>query len=366
MRILDRYIVKSVLGIFLLCVLSFLWLSVVIDIFSRLEDILKLKVGLNLLVKYYLASLPVMFVQVAPISSLLATLFTFGKLNRNNEIIAMRSSGLSIFQISKSVIVFGLIASLFVFWVNDRFVPRSLFLTQKIRNYMDSGPKKTAGKENETLSNLSIYGLKNRLFFVTRFSPATNTMEGVTILEHDKQQNISKKIIANKGIYKNGIWTFYQCITYEFDENGQMKNEPTYMEEEIMMIPETPQDFLSQKQSPDFMTISQLDFYIQKLSGSGAVSVVRNLSIDLYQRFTYPLTSLVIIMIGIPFSLIMKRKATGLSSLGIAIMVGFLYYVLNAVSIALGKLGVLPPLLAVSLSHIAALLLSFRLIYSMP
>lgn len=366
MRILDRYILKSVLSIFLLCVLTFLWLYVVIDVFAHLDDILKLKVNFNILIKYYLAYLPIIFVQVAPISCLLSTLYTFGKLNRNNEIIAMRASGLSIFQIAKGIIVFGIIVSVFVFWINDRFVPRAMFLTQKIQDYMDNGSKKTQGKETEVLNNLSIYGLKNRLFFVSKFSPSTNTMEGITILEHDKHQNINKKIIANKGIYKNRIWTFYQCVTYEFDENGQMKNEPKYLEEEIMTIPETPQDFLSQKQSPSFMTIAQLDFYIEKLSASGAVTVVRNLKIDLYQRFSACVTSLIIILIGIPFSLMMKKRATGISSLGIAIMVGFLYYVVNAISIALGKEGLLTPLLAVSLSHIVALIFSVYFMSVLP
>jgi lipopolysaccharide export system permease protein len=366
MRILDRYILKSVLRIFLLCVLSFLLLYVVVDAFANLDDFLKQKTSLTLLTRYYLAYLPIIFVQIAPISCLLSVLYTFGKLNRDNELIAMRASGLSILQIAKSVMVLGAIVSVLVFWVNDRFVPRSLFVTQKLKIYMETGSKKAQEKENETITNLSIYGLRNRLFFVNKFIPSTNTLEGISILEHDKDQNITRKIIANKGVYKDGLWTFYQCVTYDFDENDQVKGEPKYLDEEIVSIPETPQDFLDQRQSPDFMTISQLDFYIQKLSGSGATAVIRNLTVDLFQRFSAPLTSFIIILIGIPFSLIMRKRATGLSSLGVAIMVGFLYYVVNAISIALGKAGILPALLAVTLSHVMAIAVSFYLISALP
>ncbi len=315
---------------------------------------------------YYLAYLPIIFVQVSPIACLLSTLYTFGTLNRNNELIAMRSSGLNIFQISRTVIMFGIIVSACVFWVNDRFVPSSMSLTEKIKAQMESGTKRAKEKEREAITNLSMYGLKNRLFFVNKFSLATNTMERIIILEHDEKQNITKKIVANKGVYKDGQWKFYQCITYHFDENVQIKEEPQYLEEEVMDIPETPYDFLHQMLLPDFMTISQLNNYMWRLSKSGATTVIRNLKVDLYQRFASPLTSIIIILLGIPFSMMMKKRATGLSSVGLSIMVGFFYYVLNAVSVALGKAGIFMPVLAVSLSHIIALISAIYLIETLP
>jgi len=364
MRILDRYILKSVLSIFLSCIFIFLFLYVIIDILSHLEDILKQQVNLSVLIQYYLSYLPIMFVQVAPFACLLSTLYTFGKLNHNNEIIAMRSSGLSIFQITKTVIIFGLLVSLFILWAGDRIVPQSLAITQKIKAQMEEGKKNE--KKPEAIDNLTMYGLKNRLFFINKFYLATNTMEGIIILEHDEHQNITKKIVANKGIYKDNLWRFYRCITYNFDQNGQILQEPEYFEEEIMVIPETPQDFINQRQRPDFMTIAQLDDYIWKLSRSGASTVIRNLKLDIYQRFTSPFTSMVIILLGIPFSLMMRKRATGLSSIGFSIIVGFLYYILDAISIAFGRGGILTPILAASLSHIVVLLFSLHLINSLP
>ncbi|MBM3246858.1 MAG: YjgP/YjgQ family permease, partial [Candidatus Omnitrophica bacterium] len=293
-------------------------------------------------------------------------LYTFGTLNRNNEIIAMRASGLSVFQITKTVIILGMIVSIFVFWVNDKFVPQSLLLTEKIKAEMESGSKKAEAKKQEVLINLSMYGLKNRLYFINKFSTATNTMEGIIILEHDERQNIIKKIVANKGVYSDGLWIFYQSITYDYNENGQIIDEPQYHEEQTMPITETPKDFLTQRQRIDFMTIAQLNDYLWKLSKSGATTVIRNLKVDLYQRFTSPLTGIVIIFLGIPFALKMKKRATGLSSLGVSIMVGFLYYVLNAVGIAFGKAGILMPFLAASLSHIITFGAALYLISTLP
>lgn len=338
---------------------------VIIDVLSHLEDILKQQSNIKLLIQYYLSYLPIMFVQVAPFACLLSTLYAFGKLNHENEIIAMRSSGLSVFQISKTVIIMGLLMSLAVFWISDRLVPQSLAMSERIKVQLESG-KKSKDKKQEIITNLAIYGLKNRLFFVNKFNSETNTMGGITILEHDEKQNITKKIVANKGVYADGLWKFYQCITYNFDLNGQVIQEPQFLEEEVMAIPESPDDFMRQRQRPELMTIAQLQDYIWRLSKSGATTVIRNFKIDLYQRFTAPFTNLVIILLGIPFALRIKRRATGISSIGISILVGFFYYVLDAVSIALGKGGILPPVLSATSSHIILLTYSLYLINRLP
>ena len=366
MRILDRYILKSVVLISLSCVFVFLFLYIIIDVLSHLEDILRQQVSLSILIQYYLSYLPIMFVQVAPFACLLSVLYTFGKLNQDNEIIAMRSSGLSVFGISKTVLIFGFLVSLFVFWINDRLLPQSLAVSQRIKQQIEEGTHKDKDKKPQTVYNLSMYGLKNRLFFVNKFSLSTKIMEGITILEHDEYQNLTKKIVSNRGEYREGAWKFYQTITYNFDRNGQILDEPRYSEEEIMDIPETPQDFLAQRQRTDVMNIAQLNSYIRRLSRSGATTVIRNLKIDLYQKFTSPLATLIIILLGIPFSLMAKKRATGLSSIGISIMVGFLYYVFDAISIALGKGGVLTPLLSASLSHLVGLVFGLYLINTLP
>jgi lipopolysaccharide export system permease protein len=278
----------------------------------------------------------------------------------------MRSSGLSIFQITKTAIIFGFVVSTFVFWINDKIAPSFQQQNIKIREQMESNTNKPKTKGLQILRNLTIYGSKNRLFYVNKFDPAKKTMEGIIILEHDAKQNIIKKVVANKGEFKNNLWEFYQSITYVFDENGQLKTDPQFLEEEIMPYVETPEEFINQQQSTDFMSLAQIEEYIWKLSKSGATTVIRNLKVDYYQRFTLPLTSLIIILIGIPFSFKMHRKSTGMSSFGISLFVGFIYYVLTAISVALGKAGILIPFLAVSVSHILMLLMSIYLIGKLP
>jgi lipopolysaccharide export system permease protein len=368
MRILERYILGSVCAIFFSCLFTFFSLYIIIDLFSHLDEILKQAVSFSVLKNYYLSYLPIIFTQVAPISCLLAALYTFARMNKDNEIIAMRSSGMSIIRISRVVIVFGLLISLAVFWVNDKLVPRAMLVSKKIQQEMDNDSLKAARdkKAQEVIKDFTVYGLRNRLFYINRFYPGQNTMIGITVLEHNEKQDLTKKIVAGKGVYKDGLWRFYQIISDTYDDDGRIVEEHAYLDEEVMPITETPADFLNQRQHPDYMNISQLKDYIWRLSKSGATTVIRSLTIDLYQRFTAPFTSLMIVMLSIPFSLKMKKRSTGLSSLGLALMVGFLYYILNAISIALGKAGILFPLLCASLTHALALIYSIYLIKELP
>ena len=156
MRILDRHILKSVVTVFISCVFVFLFMYVIIDVLSKLEDILKSHLHYSLFVEYYITYLPIMFVQVAPFSCLLSTLYTLSKLNHDNEIIAMRAAGLSIFYITKTVMLFGLMVSLLVLWINDRFAPKAMLTTQKIITQMDEASRKKSEKSTEEIGRAHV------------------------------------------------------------------------------------------------------------------------------------------------------------------------------------------------------------------
>jgi lipopolysaccharide export system permease protein len=111
-----------------------------------------------------------------------------------------------------------------------------------------------------------------------------------------------------------------------------------------MDIKETPHDFLRQRLNVTAMNIRQLNEYIQRFSGSGAIKTVNSLRVDFYQKIALPFKTLLIVLVGLPFALSSsgKRKASTFTAIGIALMIGFSYYILDAVGLALGKGGALP------------------------
>ncbi len=130
-----------------------------------------------------------------------------------------------------------------------------------------------------------------------------------------------------------------------------------------MDIRETPKDFLRQRLDVNSMHIHQLYDYITRFSNSGATKALNNLRVDLHSKIAYPFSNIVIILVGLPIALMTgRRKALTFSSLGIAVAIGFLFYVFNAVGIALGKSGTLEPIVAAWIAPVVFLTLALFLI----
>ncbi|MCK5178124.1 MAG: LptF/LptG family permease, partial [Candidatus Omnitrophica bacterium] len=218
MRILDRYITTSVIKIFVFTILTFCFLYVLIDITSQLDEFIDRKVPIDILIQYYISYFPIILSQpISSVACLIAVLFTFSNLNTGNEVVAMRSSGLNFWQITKPAIVFGLIISVLVFWVNERLVPRATEVTQQIRDENMVLLVDRLRKKNEKIKHLTFYGLKNRLYFIDTFDSKANELKGITIIEHDQKQNMKQKIVALKGVWTGIAWKFYQCQITTFN-----------------------------------------------------------------------------------------------------------------------------------------------------
>ncbi len=350
MLILDRYVAKSFLKTFFSCLFVFISLYIIIDVFTALTEILRNHPEPLKVLEYYVYSIPLIFAQTSPIATLLATLFSLGHMNQNNEIIAMRSCGLSVYKIVRPFLLFGFLLSLVIFLVNENVTPQAQKMSKFIReNYIDKSPDKMGDKPIE---NVAVYGFNNRLFFINKLYPKSNTIQGLTILEHDRYQNVKSKIYAEKAVWRNNRWVLYQCFIYHMEDGKQIKGEPLYFSDTTFKIEETPEDFLRQNVPVENMNAKELANYISRLSPSESSGTIKRLKVDLYQKTSFPFTSLIIILIGIPSSIVIQRRAIAFSSIGLCIGISFIFYVSFAVSIALGKAGALPPFLSAWISHV--------------
>jgi lipopolysaccharide export system permease protein len=347
MRILDRYILKSILVIFAGTVFTFAFLFILIDMFGNLQDFIQKSVGLNVILQYYISFLPSIVVQTSTMACLIAVLFTYSSLNAHNEIIAIRASGMNFWQITRPALVFALFVSALVFLVNEKFVPQSSMMNQEIRDTEIKVAPSLKGKGKPLIHNLTFYGLKNRLFFIDTFDPNTNDLTGITIIGHDHSQNLVEKIVAGKGKWTGIAWKFFNCqiTTYTSALPNNPPSAIRVSEEKLMDIKETPKDFLRQRMDISSMNLRQLHGYIKRFAGSGAIKTLNNLRVDLHQKITFPLRNFIIVLIGLPFALMSvgKRKAMTFTSIAIALVIGFLYYVSDAVGLALAKGGALLP-----------------------
>ena len=164
MKIIDRYMAKGFLSSFLWCLFVFVIMAVIIDIFSFIDDIVTYKIPLQSVAAFYVYYIPTMFIQIMPMAALLATIYMLSNLNKNNEIIAMKSSGVSLWRILTPLLVLGFLISALTFVVNDRVIPLTSKVSQMIRRE-ELEKYKTGGQQLKVIKNVAIYGTGNRIVF---------------------------------------------------------------------------------------------------------------------------------------------------------------------------------------------------------
>ncbi len=348
MKIIDRYITREFIFPFFYCLIVFVSLYIIIDLFSRLEDILKHHTELPVLLQYYAAFLPIIFVRTAPIAVLLSTLYVLGNLTKYNEITALKASGLNAWRLVLPFFFLGLIISIVTLLINDKVIPQANLISTTVKEeHLD---KQKKAQDEKVIENIAIYGTHNRLIHVCKFYPKDVLLKEITILEQDENQRVTAKIQAKEAQWIKGRWTFFDCVVYNFDQGGQVIDEPSFFKKMIFDIEEKPKDFLRRESSAEFMSYRKLRSYIERLSGSGA-KIVQKLLVDLHHKISFPFVSLVIIFLGIPFAL--SAQGTGkVASIGLCIVISFFYYTVEALSLALGKRGTIPPFLAAWFANI--------------
>ena len=153
--------VKGFLSPFVWCLFIFTIMAIIIDIFSFIEDIVKFKIPGTSLAAFYIYYSPTIVLQVTPMAVLLSTIFILSNLNKNNEITAMKSSGISLWRIISPVIILGLIISISSFIVSDKVIPISSKVANMIRRE-ELEKEKRKNNPQKVIENVAVYGSGNR------------------------------------------------------------------------------------------------------------------------------------------------------------------------------------------------------------
>jgi len=348
MKIIDRYIFGKFVIPFLYCLAMFISLYIIIDLFGHLDEILREHVSLRILMSYYASFIPFIFVQSAPMSMLLSTIYLLGDLNRHNEIIAFKASGINSWKLMKVILYTGLLTSILVFAVNDRIVPKTSAISSSIKqDRIENIKKHGTGK---AVKDLALYAVGNRIILVRYFDTEKNILKDLLIHQHDRRQNLTYKVTADSATWKDGKWYGRSVSTHRLDSAGRIIGDPSFYERALIEIEETPEQLLSQRWSTDLMTYGQLASYVKRF-GKASAKTQRRLLVDLHHKIAFPLVNLIIILVGASFALKVKRGGA-LTGIGVSVIIGLGYYALMAISLALGKGGILPPFLAAWLANI--------------
>jgi len=133
---LHKYWLKEFAKFFSIIQMMILVLFVLIDYLSRMDKFLNSDLTLVGAFGYVLLKVPFMFIQMTPASILLACITVFSLMNRNNELLAIRSSGISIYFLIRPAIIAGIGLAMLMFFLGETVVPVSMARANHIKHFV--------------------------------------------------------------------------------------------------------------------------------------------------------------------------------------------------------------------------------------
>jgi len=348
MRILDRYLVRQLVPVWLWCLTIFILLSCLIDLFGHLDEILRHGVPLRTVLEYYLNFTPLVFVKASPLALLLSSAFVASRLTRHQEFLALNASGTSLLRASMPFLFVGWLASLLVFAVNDRVIPRTAAAYQELREEAFE----RATQKTKRLENVAVMDTFNRLYHARELNLNTQELTDLTILEHDWHNQPTKSTYASRAVWTPHGWLLLYGTIYRVGPKGALQGEPQSFVERLMTYPVSPDSFQQPEARPETMRFGQLRLLIERLKHMGMTNV-RRYTVELVAKLSLPFMNVVACLIGFVGSTQPQLRGH-LKGLGVSLLWGLGYYVAVAVGHGLGKERFLPVLVAVWLPHVLA------------
>ena len=345
LRILDRHVISAFLTPFIYCLAAFILLFIIGDLFESLEDFLRIPGWGPVMLKYYALFIPSVLVYITAIAALLALLYSLGKLQKHNEISAMRSGGISVYRITFPLLLLCLFFSLAILYLNETVVP----LTMKQTSLLKEKQLQAGRRFNEVIGDVVFSNpMTNRSYYFETFETRSNAASGITIYEQRPDGTILRRITARRALFRSGSWWLTEGAVYTYPLD-RLPEKRVFGKEEFS-FEVRPEDLRESLQELESLSYTDLKRSLERKRGFPPATLRPSLII-LHQKIAMPLACLIMGLIGVGFGLRIGRGSM-LAGVGLSLALGFLYYVLYSLAGALGKQGYLPPWLAAWLGNI--------------
>lgn len=357
MNLLDRYVLREWLKALGLAMGATLGLIVMQTLFDDFRELMDRHVSLGDALLFVGVRLPSFLAIVLPIVLLVSLLFALGQLHRNNELVAMRAAGMSLFRISRPLWLSGLVLCGVMWWLNASVVPWSVETTRALSDQFEfEFQARTAAESLIGVTRTVTFDnqRQGRMWLINRYSRYNQHAYGVSVSELDSKRREKTRLQAREAKFdpQRNCWVFWGgretwidpetgdiTRTVPFDE----KAKPHYTEEPSLMLifdlKPTDLSFFELRRIIDYFRIEENP----KLTAY---------AVRYYGLLADTLAPLIIMAIAIPFAAtgVRVNPAVGVSK---AIGLFFVYFIFLRISTVLGTRSILDPVVAACLPNFA-------------
>jgi LPS export ABC transporter permease LptF/LPS export ABC transporter permease LptG len=327
--ILDDYVIRQFISTFTMVLTAFVMLMLVFTFFELLGDIIRNQTPL-----------------ITPLGVLIAVLVVFGGLNRSNELTAMKATGISLYRVVIPVLVIASILSVSLFLFDEIYLPTANRKQEALHNVIKGKPAQTYLRpDRKWMFGLQQQGKPGRIFYYEFFDPDNDRFANITVFEFDPSTfSLSRRIFAAGAHWDPQIhrWIFEHGWQRNF--NGDVITD--YQTFEVNTFPEIvegPQYFKKETRPSQEMSFNELQRYIRDMRQSGFDTM--RLRVQLNRKIAYPLITLVMAILAVPFALSMGKRGS-LAGIAVAIGMAIAYLFVDGMFEAMGNVNLLPAFLA--------------------
>jgi len=355
MDTLDRFLLKEFLAYFVLVVAGLAILFLGIDFLSNFW---KINLPLMRVLAIYGYKLPAAMQQFVPVACLMATLLVLSSMSRQNEILALYSSGIGTLRLISTFVAVIASISTFSFLAFDSLVPTFAKKEMLVRRGLDPA------SEYGPLLNLNGFWYRsgNLIYNVGRFSPETNTLDDVRVYFLSPTFKVVQMLRARQAVFTENDWMLQDGFEVQYPpENFPL---PAKFEKRVGVIPEKPGDFKTFQVEDQTMRLRDLRRYIDRNKAYGLDTTSQQ--VTYHERLALVFTPLIFVLLGIPFAIKPLKSQSMPKSIAFCFVVVFIYLLMFRMSLSVGKGGHIPPVVAGWATNIVFLVVSLLLIIRRP
>lgn len=323
-NVLDGYIARQVVGATLVALVALVALFTFIDFIDDLDNVGKGDYDMATAVEYMILTMPRRTFTLFPLAALVGALMGLGALAGSSELIVMRSAGLSALRISASIMGGALILVLIAMFIGEVLAPVAERRAQSMRSVALSDALTTNTRQGFWVRD------GNSFINIHRVLPG-NRMRGVSIYEFDDDLRLRVATRAGRASYRGDHWLLENIVQSRIEQDRVVGQKVAKAQWKSLFEPGLVSVVSVQ---PDSLSILGLRRYIEYLGNNGLDT--SRFRLALWHKFTFPASSVVMILLAIPLVL-GRLKAAGLGQrilVGVIIGIGF-----NMLNQASGHVG---------------------------
>jgi lipopolysaccharide export system permease protein len=339
--ILDDYVLRQFLEYLGLILATFIVLTLVFSFFELLGDIVRNRIALITVGEYLVNVIPSMLYLMTPLSVLIAVLVTFGLLQKSNELTAMKATGISLYRLIVPVLVLAGMLSIALFLFDQFYLPHANKRQDALRNEIKGKPAQTYLNPQHKW----IFGQHHEIYYYEFFDSERNQFANLSVFDLDpKAFALTERTFASRVFWNDSLrkWIFERGWVRTLAPTN-VKDYRTFDVTTFSDIDEPPSYFKKEVKQYSEMNFDELKSYVRELE-QGGFEVVR-LKVQLYKKLSFPLITLVMSILAIPFALSAGRQGA-LRGVATAIGIAVVYWITSGLFEAMGNVNQLPASLA--------------------